>query len=166
LKKFLIIGPSGIGKSTALNSLNLPMWETICLDKALANDNQERSASELLNEFGMEKFSNKSIEFIEKYTFSKNCIFDVGAGSIAFLCNHSWFIKQNTIALFGDPEIIYPRSDRQKFHSTLEFYKISEFNKNRMELYNNCKFKIDVTKLNKDQVREEIITILKSYNPI
>jgi shikimate kinase len=166
LKRFLIIGPSGIGKSTVIKNLNLDNWETVCLDSELSKAHPRSSVSALFREIGEENFSYKSIEFIEKYTTSKNCIFDVGAGSIAFPGNHSWYIEQNVIVLLGDAEIIYPRSDRQKEHPTIVSYKNMEFNQNRMALYNKCKFKVDVTELNEGQVREELVKILTSQNPI
>ena len=164
MAKFLLIGPSGVGKSTTLNKLimdnSIEIYDLDCLIKENVGVD---SVSDYFTRYGNENYFNKSKEIIKKLSRDKNIIIDVGAGSIDFLGGHQWYKDQNTIVLTGNPDIIYYRSDRQHFHPTLDLYKSREFSQVRQKLYNNSKHIIDVTNLKPDNVVEKILTLIKNH---
>ena len=164
MTKFLLIGPTGIGKSTALKKLlkdnSIEIYDLDCLVKENVG---AQSLSKYLKDFGDENFFNKSKDVIESIEREKNVLIAVGAGSINYVDGHQWYKDQNTIVLTGNPDIIYFRCDRQNFHPTVELYKEREFSSVRQKLYNNSKFIIDVTNLTPDEVAEKISEIIKTY---
>ncbi len=163
MTKFLLIGPSGVGKSTALKKLSADSTLAIHdLDNLVKENVGASSLSKYFTDFGNQNFFNKSKDAIEKTDSQKNILIAVGAGSIDFLGGHQWYNDQNTIVLTGDPEIIYKRSDRQRFHPTCDDYNASEFSSARQKLYNNSKFIIDVTRLTPEQVVDKISEIIKT----
>ena len=161
MPKFLLIGPSGVGKSTSLKILatdnSIEIYDLDCLIKEKVGAS---SISKYLTDFGNENFFNKSKAAIENTFREKIVLIAVGAGSIDFVGGHKWYKEQNTIVLTGNPDIIYERSDRKQFHPTLDGYKSSEFSAVRQRLYNNSKYNIDVTELTPEQVAEKIGTII------
>ena len=138
MTKFLLIGPSGVGKTTAMNLLNddseVIVYDLDQLIKEYANVD---SASEYFDKNGNENFFIKSKEIIEKITNHKKILIAVGAGSIDFIESHEWYKKQNVIALTGNPKIIYERSERKKFHPTLDSYLTNEFSEKIKEIIKN-----------------------------
>lgn len=164
MTKFLLIGPSGAGKSITLKKLlsdnSIEIYDLDCLLKeSLGVD----SLSDYFKKFGNENFFNKSKEIIENLKGDKNILIAVGAGSIDFLGGHQWYKDQNTIVLIGNPDIIYSRSNRQRFHPTIDIYKLREFSIYRQNLYNNSKYIIDVTYLNPDEIAGKMLILIKNH---
>lgn len=163
MTKFLLIGPSGVGKSTTLEMFATDSSVNVFdLDEMIKNDAGITSISKYFSDFGNQNFFNKSKEAIENLYSDKVALIAVGAGSIDYIGGHQWYTNQNTIVLTGDPEKIYYRSDRQRFHPTLNGYILSEFSTVRQELYANARHHVDVTNLTPNQVLDEIRKILKS----
>ena len=164
MTKFLLIGPSGVGKSTVLKKLSADSSLVIHdLDNLVKENVGTISLSKYFTDFGHQNFFNKSKDAIEKTYSDKNILIAVGAGSIDFPGGHQWYNDQNTIVLTGDPDIIYKRSDRHQFHPTCDGYKANEFSAVRQKLYNNSKFIVDVTHLTPEQVADKISEIIKNY---
>lgn len=165
MTKILLIGPSGVGKTSALNLLK-DDYELIAydLDQLIKEDLNVDSVSKYFSEYGNENFFTKSKEIIEKIANPKKILIAVGAGSIDYTESHEWYKKQNIITLTGDPKIIYERSDRKEYHQTLDNYLTTEFSKIRKELYANSKIIIDTTSLTKEQVAETIKEIINNYS--
>jgi shikimate kinase len=163
MTKFLLIGPSGVGKSTALKALSADKSVDIFdLDELVKRNVGAASLSKYFSEVGNQNFFNKSVDAIESLQIKKTSLIAVGAGSIDYIDGHKWYQNQNTIVLTGNPDIIYNRSDRQRFHPTLDGYKALEFSQPRQSLYSNSKYSIDVTNLNSDQVADKIRDIIKN----
>jgi shikimate kinase len=164
MPKFLLIGPTGVGKSTSLKILAAnDSIEVYDLDYLVKENVSVSSISKYLTDFGNENFFNKSKEAIENISKEANVLIAVGAGSIDFVGGHEWYNDQNTIVLTGTPDIIYNRSNRKIFHTTIDRYKLSEFSDVRQKLYGNSKYIIDVTNLTPEQVAHKISTIIINY---
>ncbi len=163
MHKFLLIGPSGIGKSTALEKLakddSIEIFDLDILLEKQAGMNLTKYYAEL----GHQRFFEKSKEIIESLCSEKNIVIAVGAGSIEFEGGHAWFNSQNTIALIGEPKTIYERSNRKMYHPTFDSYSSFEYSPTRRALYKSSKYKIDVTKLNEDAVPKKIAEIIAPH---
>lgn len=163
---FLLVGPSGAGKSTSAkiiaNSSDIKVYD---LDGELRSRINGNSLSNHFSAVGNEKFFLFSKQTIAELTpiDSSSVLIVVGAGSIDFKASHSWYSRQNLIALTGEPGIIYERGNRSQFHSSLEGYRKSEFSKERETLYSSAKFIIDVTTLNPQDVSTIIIEYIKQF---
>ena len=162
MTKFLLIGPSGIGKSAAVKKLMSDnSFEIYDLDSLLKEHVGTNSISHYLKKFKDENFFYKSKEVIENIRRDKDVLIAVGTGSINFVSGHKWYKTQNTIALIGIPDEIYKRCNRQQYHLTVDLYKEREFSEDRQNLYYNSKHIIDVTQLTPDQVADKISEIIK-----
>lgn len=162
MAKFLLIGPSGIGKSTALEVLNnYDNVETFDLDSLLEKESG-MGLTEYAAKIGWEGFFEKSVEIIKSLESKKNVVIAVGVQSIEHHAGHKWFLNQETITLTGDPNVIYARSNRELYHPTFKYYDNTEFSGFRLNLYNKTKYKIDVTNLTSQEVGESIINIINA----
>jgi shikimate kinase len=85
MTKFLLIGPTGIGKSTALKKLlkdnSIEIYDLDCLVKENVG---AQSLSKYLKDFGDENFFNKSKDVIESIEREKNVQADTPRGINAF----------------------------------------------------------------------------------
>jgi shikimate kinase len=162
---YLLIGPSGVGKSSALRSVEarskIPVYS---LDEFIKGQSGSDSISSHLRIVGPKSFFEESIQGIEyiESLYNQNIIIDVGAGSIDFGPGHEWYLSRNTICLIGDPQIIYERGGRKEHHLTIKEFIASEFSSARSRLYEKAKFKIDVSYLNPEAVGLKIIELVKS----
>jgi len=158
---FLLIGPSGSGKSTAAKIVSEKgdQISVFDLDKEIKKKIGGKSVSEFLNREGDEKFFEISKQVIEEISLKKshNTLIIVGAGSINYKHSHEWYLKQNLISLTGNPQRIYERGDRQKFHPKVENYIETEFSASRENLYKNSTHIIDVTEYTPEQVADIIL---------
>lgn len=165
MKKFLLIGPSGIGKSTTLEYLRFDSSiETVDLDCLMSEKFRTDNIVNYHDKYGKFNFFIKSKELIEGINKNVNVLIAVGCGSFSYTGGHKWFLDQNTICLTGDPHILYFRSNRFESYTTLKKYKSCEFSKNRQRLYNNSKHLIDVTNLKAVEVAKRIQVIIKTSN--
>ncbi|HWB26301.1 MAG TPA: AAA family ATPase [Chitinophagaceae bacterium] len=167
----LLIGPSGVGKSSALKALKLENVLTFKLDDLVAGYNGEPSVSKYFLRIGNETFFHKSIEAIEKLIESnpgENILVDVGAGSFDWEGSVETFLNYRVIALSGDTKILYDRIKKRALEKgteeqrTLEEYASSEFKTHKRALYEKAAFQIDSTKLTIAEVATRITDILKS----
>lgn len=159
---FLLIGPSGSGKSTAAKIICERRLDTISvadLDKELKRGIGGNSISEYLRNEGDRNFFEFSKRMIEEIyeNGARNTLIIVGAGSVNYSPAHEWYLKQDLISLIGDPKVIYERGDRKQYHPTIEGFIQTEFSESRKYLYENAKYKIDVTKMSPDEVASKIL---------
>ena len=162
MNKFLLLGPSGVGKSSASKIIKLKNNSIIVydLDEVIKEHEHVNSISNYFTEIGNEEFFNKSKDIIENYKSDSTILFVIGAGSIDYSLGHKWYRDQNTISITGDPSIIFERGNRNCFHSSLEDYIRIEFSSERVELYNNAKYIIDVSNMSEQQVANEIMSVI------
>lgn len=164
-KALLILGPSGVGKSAAIEEIKAnPELLVFILDDAIKEQNNENSISKYFDKIGNEEFCKKSVVAIEeliKRNINCKILIDVGAGSIDWEQSADHFLRYNVIALLCDKEVLYNRvKGRGKDERTFEQYIQSEFKPHKATIYENANHKIDTTQLAPDEVANEIIKIL------
>ena len=162
---FLLIGPSGVGKTTAADSVS-KMEEQVSvydLDDEIKVRNGGKPASELLPQIGDKCFFELSQKLIEEISGneSRKVLIVVGAGSINYEAAHEWYLQQNLISLTGDPHVIYERGGRDKVPGrTIDEYIKSEYNELRQNLYKKSKYHINVANMAQEKVAESILEIV------
>ena len=164
---FLLIGPSGVGKSKTVSRLKLSdNFVVYKLDDLICKYNYENHISEYFGRIGNQAFFHKSKEAIERASlenFDKIIIIDVGAGSIDFEMCLDYYSQFNTILLIADKEIIYQRikNRSEKEARTFEEYVESEFKPHKAKLFNSANYKIDTSRLSIEEASIELKNILK-----
>lgn len=162
----LLIGPSGVGKSTASEILESQYGIKVYdLDKVLKEKIGGASLSSHLGQIGDSKFFDFSKDAIESLSSQakSDILIVIGAGSINYPLSHKWYSNQNLIALKGSPEVIYDRGERQVHHPQLESFVRTEYNTDRLKLYESAKETIDVTHLSPQEVADELLNKIKHY---
>lgn len=163
---FLLIGPSGAGKTTACEIISKKSDIKIFdLDKVLKSKIGGGSLSTFHKDIGDEKlfeFSKKAIREIEDNS-KGDIIIVVGAGSINFDSSHEWYKQKKLLSLTGDAEKLYERGNRKQHHKTLDSYINTEFKTTRKDLYESSKFCIDVINKSPEETAEEIMKAIKNY---
>lgn len=158
---FLLIGPSGAGKSSS--SKLITTCDVFDLDIEIKRIMSVDSLSSFFSQKGNKEFfeiSKSVITKISNYAGNRVKLIVVGAGSIDYVSAHNWYLEQNLISLIGEPNVIYNRGDRKKYHLTIEGYINSEFSEERLRLYNSAKYKIDVSKLSVQEVADKISALI------
>ena len=164
-RTYLIIGPSGVGKSSAIQLIDSrEELSKFTLDSVIKAHNDEPSCSKYFDKIGNEMFFKKSIESIGRLTqenSGKNILIDVGAGSFDWEGCTDTFLKYQIISLTGDKEVLHKRIlNRQGEKRNFEQYVGSEFKPHKTLLYEKAMFRIDTTKLDSKDVAEQIIQIV------
>ncbi|MBL7894654.1 MAG: hypothetical protein JNK50_05105 [Bacteroidia bacterium] len=152
MAKFLIIGPSGVGKSSVINSIKeLRLIEVLDLDS-------------ILHGTPFPEYFTKGKEYIESLENSKDILIAVGAGCTFPEFGHKWFTEQLTIVLTGNPKHIFNRSERlqKTYNGNYEHYFSVEFSKAKELLYKSCPYLINTENKCINQVTGSLIEIIKS----
>lgn len=162
---FLIIGPSGVGKSSAIDKVDsCDGLIKYTLDAVIKDYNEEPSISLYFGKIGNEIFFRKSIEAIERLkieNIDKTILIDVGAGSFDWEGCVNDFLKYQIISLIGEKEVIYSRvRNRPLEKRSLNEYVSSEFKEHKAFLYDKASFRIDTTHLNSAEVAKRITNII------
>lgn len=164
-KTYLIIGPSGVGKSSALQLIESE-GDIIkfTLDNIIKKHNDEPSCSKYFDKIGNEMFFKKSIESIDRLKQEnpdKIILIDVGAGSFDWEGCADIFLKYQVISLIGDKDVLYKRIlNRPNEKRNLKQYIESEFKPHKVMLYEKAMFRIDTTKLDSKRVSDEVKKII------
>ncbi len=164
-KLFLIIGPSGVGKTSAINNL-IPSDKLLkfTLDSIIKVDDKEPSISKYFSRIGNKAFFERSIEAIEKLksqNHNNTILIDVGAGSFDWPGCVETYLKYAIISLTGDREILYNLIlNRQNEKRSLDQYIASEFMPHKAELYDKAQFKIDTSNIDLEVVSLKVSNLV------
>lgn len=156
MAKFLIIGASGVGKSSVINAISeLNAIEVLDLDVKLHGSL-------------FEDYFSKGKEYIEALDDSKDILIAVGARCTYPEYGHKWFTEQLTIALIGNPISIFHRSERlqKTYNGDFNHYVSNEFSKAKLILYNSCPYSINTENKNINQVTVSVLEIIKNYTKL
>lgn len=168
---FLIIGPSGVGKSSAIDKIDLcDGLAKYNLDAVIKEGNGQASIPKYFEQIGNEGFFRKSIDAIErlkKENSSAIVLIDVGAGSFDWEDCVEDFLKYQIISLTGDKKVLYSRiSNRDSENRSFDEYVSSEFKKHKIDLYDNANFTIDTTHLDSTTIATKIKNIIFNVQPL
>jgi shikimate kinase len=123
-KIILLMGPSGVGKSTVADALSktflLPVYNT---DNIIKRNGQVSSISEYRSLVGEDQFCFETRDVIDHFRANSSnnyILFDSGAGSLD--SNIEWFKKFYRICLIDDNmEKLWKR--RKKDHESVDHYE-------------------------------------------
>lgn len=159
-KVYLLIGPSGIGKSSAISKVDQKDLLKFKLDDVIKDFNNQLSISDYFSRIGNEKFFKESINAIERLKQEhpdKNILIDVGAGTIDWDGCTDTLLNYKLISLTCDKEKLYSRvKNRSTENRTFDQYISSEFKPHKELLYDKAKFVIDTTYSDSKDVADEI----------
>ncbi len=163
---FLVIGPSGVGKSSALKIIkSYGDISVFFLDDEIRENNGESCISKYLEQIGNKKFFRESIDLIEQIkgeSESSIILIDVGAGSIDWEGCIDDFLNYQIIVLTADKQVLYSRiCNKQNNARSFDEYVASEFKPHKLDLYNKAKYLINTTNLNSIDTAVEIEKIVK-----
>lgn len=174
-KIILVLGPSGVGKSTSCNAIPAQMQNCVsgALDilasqlavsedlissedigalRTLLNTRKDRTKDEYFLDYGL-----KAIAKFVSDNKDKHCIIDVGAG---FQCAKSALTLSReypTIALTCDANAAYARFRKYRRQDlSFSVFRGKEFTPHRCDVYKSCCCIIDTT----NHAQEETITAL------
>ncbi len=158
VKMFLLVGPSGVGKSTALNKLKDEKFHCFNLDDEIKKETG-KDLTELLGEGNL--FLEKSKEIIcaiEKRFVEKDfLLIDVGAGSTNKKESYNYFLEKNLIYLIlNDADALFKR---RPCHPSKKSYMDAELNPHKKKNFydlipnSNC---INVKNMSKQEVADAI----------
>ena len=167
----LVIGPSGVGKSTAIlhceSSGLLTGWRFLDLDDLVAQENG-CSAGELLLKVGNDEFFNRCKSAADNATQSlmENYIIVVGAGTLLSCMAIDWIRNHCSVLITAEEYECYRRDKgRAGVERTVYQYNKSEFSEVRKAIYNSATFTINTTNMTLDltaRILADISNILVS----
>lgn len=157
---YLLIGPSGIGKSSAIDKVDHKDLLKFKLEDVVKNFNNQSSVSDYFSRIGNENFFKESINAIERIKQEnpdKNILIDVGTDTIDWDGCTDRLLDYKLISLTCDKEKLYSRvKNRSTENRTFDQYISSEFKPHKELLYDKAQFVIDTTHLDTKEVADEI----------
>jgi shikimate kinase len=156
----LVIGPSGVGKSTYGEHAAkvVPGCRFFDLDK-LVSQRASICAPQLLGQIGHDKFlesCQREVDTITKSWVQGIAVVAVGAGAYDSEHFRSWLSRHvgPTIAVVAPPDEVYRRGgDRNRTRSLEEFTHAEYSSPRRKGLYQAAKHQCDVTGLTLDEAK-------------
>jgi shikimate kinase len=154
----LLLGPSGVGKSTAMNFGHGILHDVtfVSLDR-LARDlgrqrgivRQDQGVQDLLRTLGhADPFLELGIEAATKLVADapeRPAVIDIGAGFLDASRMSEWLSRHTSVALMAPPEVVYDRMRQRRPDDPRGFkdYVVQEFSDDRMRLYRLSTYSIN-----------------------
>lgn len=174
----LIVGPSGIGKSTTLRQLEpmLPEIVFLDLDKITAEWAVETGivATASISHLNRtirdpEKFFALGFQALKAHTNGnpgKHVVVDVGAGFQVAKSARRLHLQFKTISIIAAPDVAYARiKDRENSRESrsLELYHQDEFNPQRKQVYDEAHAKVETDGQSPGETAILVATILREW---
>jgi shikimate kinase len=173
-KVFLLIGASGVGKTTTANHLhaNGVNYTSVDMDaeivKRFGDPNQE--VTDYFQAVGMEAFQENVIEILKGY-YGKDwsnpsreiLLVDIGAGSI-YGSQWEFFTEEfHTVLLTAYPEYLWnTRTKPAEIHKNFNHFMTWQFNVPKM-LHETCDIVMDVSYLSVKEVADGLDKKITNY---
>lgn len=160
----LLIGPSGVGKSSlgSYASAKLSNCKFDDLDNLIAKESGIQEAMEFLIENGPEIFFQKSVEIVENIKNRNDnqlYLIAVGAGTLVSQQSKSWLENYTTISITAPPEEVIVRNPLGPKRDFPEF-KMTEYSPFRLSLYQSANFNFPVDGLNETEAHAKFVNYL------
>jgi len=168
---FYLIGPSGAGKSTIAAGVVLQRPDIRHVD-----------LDDVIREKDCQLFRHNGDRWDEFWTLAVTCIkeldqgtsgiglIDCGAGCLRTDPALSFFQSQKSvIAFIGSPAVLFDRAKKSKPYwknGTLQEYQKAEFSDRNKSFYNAAKFKLDISKLSKQEAVNRLLDILEESSKV
>ena len=161
----LIIGPSGVGKSTLGDyaSKKFSNCEFYDLDNLIKKRYNSKSTKLLFSSIGPDLFfesSCKALTEIENKYDSQICLTAVGAGTLVSQKSKDLIVKYTTISITAPQEEVFLRNPLG-LDRGIEEFKSTEYSKHRLSLYKSTNFNFKADGLNKEQSENEFLKFLQ-----
>ena len=148
----VVIGPSGVGKTTYGHHAaeEIKRCRFVDLDAAVSNCTG-CPAGDLLARIGADRFADISGAVLLKVAGDPKAtdpvLVAVGAGSLESRRAESWLYRGPTITVTARPEQVFARGGARNAHRSLEQFTATEFSIARQHLYGRADFTLDVSDL-------------------
>lgn len=162
----LIVGPSGVGKSTlGLGAKNgIALYEFQDLDN-LVKSRTGKSAGKLLPEIKNDAFlelcRHEVIVLETKYS-SKLCAVAVGAGALQSDHALEWLSGYQTLAITAPAGEVFARGGERNKNRTLAQFEETEYSSRRLEIYDSAAHKVAVDGLSIQQAQQKFDLAIES----
>lgn len=173
-KIILIVGPSGVGKTSACKSIEklFPNCVAQHLDELSSNWAVElgwlkdASVGKLRSHINDDQlflaFGLESIGMLASRNPSKHLVVDVGAGFQDARSAENLHRIHNVITIIADSQIAYSRiRNRSGERRSLDEYKNQEFTEHRQKVYSQPGHSIDNSSLTEQETADELKKILQ-----
>jgi len=177
-KIILIVGPSGVGKTSAYESIQerFPNCVTRHLDGLasdwavelgrLANASVNLLRSHLNDDQLFLAFGLESVGMLASRHPDRHLVIDVGAGFQDARSAENLHRIHDVVSITADPQVVYRRiCSRPSEKRSFEAYKAQEFNEHRVRVYSQGQHLIDTTLLTPQATAERLASILLAFIP-
>ena len=167
LSTFLLVGPSGIGKTTVgrLCAAALEACQFVDLDDAVASRRGTATAYNAVLKHGWEPFFQDCQDILTELVDASACsdevlVVAVGEGALWRGDPRMWLSNYDTIALVASPREVYDRRDGQHEMSFDEYCRYS-YSRELENVYRSCSAVIDCTGMVVEQVVENVMQVIR-----
>jgi shikimate kinase len=169
----LIFGPSGVGKSTAIQYARQVLTGVVFLpldhlarQRGLEREliGRDQGICELLDRVGADRLLELAIEAttsLWENRIQRPVVIDVGAGFLDAAAVGKWLSGHTTIVFFAEPALVYDRMRAARGDQrTLAQYRSREFAPRRRRLYRQARFRIDADCGTPRELGERLVQLL------
>jgi shikimate kinase len=162
----LLVGPSGVGKSTLGEYAGQKVAN--CQFRDLDRLVEERtgcSASKLLPDIGNDAFLAlccKEVEALCAGCVDELCIVVVGSGALQSSHAPEWLRQHLTLAITAPAEEVYKRGGKRNRARTCTEFEQTEYSPRRIEIYDSADYKLPVDGLSEQEAKDRFLELIES----
>jgi len=164
----LIVGPSGVGKSTlgeyaGQNMVNCQFFD---LDK-LVKERTGCSTGKLLPEIENDAFLDlccREMDILCNECLDGLHIVAIGSGALQSSHALEWLRRYSTLAITAPAEEVYNRGGARNQNRTLKEFEQTEYSPYRIRIYDSANYKLAVDGLSEQQAKDRFLELIESLS--